>query len=129
MPEVGRERGRCHRHLAEGREGRRPGGGGQSVDSAAAGAAVKGAAKCAAVGAIIGSISGNAGDGAAYGAVGGAAAGRRAKKSAKAQAQTQAEQKAAAENKALSWTRWKKGMAVCLEAKGTRSSRAPTNIR
>ncbi|MET0985569.1 MAG: glycine zipper domain-containing protein [Steroidobacteraceae bacterium] len=97
----------------------------QAQAPAADGARAKGALRGAAAGAIIGEVAGNdAGKGAAIGATAGVLAGGRQSRMAQSQQQQQAAQQAqanAAQAQAAQQelaNAFKRGMAVCLEARG-----------
>lgn len=82
------------------------------------GTRARSAARGAVAGAVIGEVAGDdAGKGAAVGAVAGTLAGGRQSRMAQSQKQQQAEQDAKAQEQALKDS-FKRGMAVCLEARG-----------
>jgi hypothetical protein len=82
------------------------------------GTRARSAARGAIAGAVIGEVAGDdAGGGAAIGAVAGTLAGGRQSRMAQSQKQQQAEQDARAQEQALK-DAFKRGMAVCLEARG-----------
>lgn len=82
------------------------------------GSRARSAARGAVAGAVIGEVAGDdAGKGAAVGAVAGTLAGGRQSRMAQSQKQQQAEQDAQAQDRALK-DAFKRGMAVCLEARG-----------
>lgn len=82
------------------------------------GSRARSAARGAVAGAVIGEVAGNdAGKGAAVGATAGTLAGGRQSRMAQSQRQQQAEQDAKAQEQA-SKDAFKRGMAVCLEARG-----------
>lgn len=93
--------------------------------STADGSRAKGALRGAAAGAIIGEVAGNdAGKGAAIGATAGVLAGGRRNRMAQSQKQEQAEQQAQADAEQVAAAQqelantFKRGMSVCLQARG-----------
>jgi hypothetical protein len=90
----------------------------QDTGPARDGSRARGAARGAVAGAVIGEVAGDdAGKGAAVGAVAGTLAGGRQSRMAQSEKQQQAEQEAKAQEQA--WKdAFKRGMAVCLEARG-----------
>ena len=82
------------------------------------GSRARGAARGAVAGAVIGEVAGDdAGKGAAVGAVAGTVAGGRQSRMAQSQRNQQAAQDAKAQEQAMK-DAFKRGMAVCLEARG-----------
>lgn len=90
----------------------------QDTGPARDGTRARSAARGAIAGAVIGEVAGDdAGGGAAIGAVAGTLAGGRQSRMAQSQEQQRAEQDARAQEQALK-DAFKRGMAVCLEARG-----------
>lgn len=90
----------------------------QPAAPVADGSRVRGAARGAAAGAIIGEVADNDADkGAAIGAAAGMLSGARHSRMAQSQRQQQAAQQAQAQDQALK-DAFKRGMTVCLEARG-----------
>jgi hypothetical protein len=90
----------------------------QAAGPTADGSRVRGAARGAAAGAIVGEVADNDADkGAAIGATAGALAGGRRSRMAQSQKQQQAQQQAGAAQQELV-NAFKRGMSVCLEARG-----------
>lgn len=90
----------------------------ETTGPVADGTRARSAARGAVAGAVIGGVAGDdAGKGAAVGAVAGTLAGGRQSRMAQSQKQQQAEQDARAQDQALK-DAFKRGMAVCLEARG-----------
>ena len=90
----------------------------QATGPVADGSRARGAVRGAAAGAIIGEVADNdAGKGAAIGATAGALAGGRRSRMAQSQAQQQSQQQASAAQQELV-NSFKRGMSVCLEARG-----------
>lgn len=90
----------------------------QTNERVADGSRARSATRGAVAGAVIGEVASNdAGKGAAIGAVAGTLAGGRQSRMAQSQKQEQAAQEAQAQEQALRDS-FKRGMAVCLEARG-----------
>ena len=90
----------------------------QAAGPVADGSRARGAVRGAAAGAVIGEIADNdAGKGAAIGAVAGTMAGGRRSRMAQSQQQQQSQQQASAAQQELV-NAFKRGMTVCLEARG-----------